>query len=281
MRRSTAVTVAAAAAAATVATITMMRPAADPPAWHQPAAPTTTTAPPSSTAPNTPGPAPLALPAPTPDDWWSWAAVDTRTGRPLGAGGASGPTETASMIKPWIAADWLRRHRHPSRAGLADVDAAIRDSDDQAAERLYLDGGGEAVIRRAVTTCRLSDTRIVDGWWSLTTLTATDAARLGWCLATGRAAGPRATPRILADMRSVRGTGRFGIVEGLAATADTVAIKNGWVLLDDGRWRVNCLAIGDGWSLAVLTRYSTRHGGIEHGAATCERIGRWFATGGR
>jgi hypothetical protein len=100
------------------------------------------------------------------------------------------------MVKPWIVADFLRRlgSRQPTAAQLADATRAIVDSDD-AAQRLYLAGGQDAVIDRLVRICGLTHTSIrLPGWWSYTDLTAADAIRFGRCLADGRAAGPTWTP---------------------------------------------------------------------------------------
>jgi hypothetical protein len=74
-------------------------------------------------------------------------------------------------------------------------------------------------------------------------------------------------------MRYVRGDGRFGIVNALpAGLATKVAIKNGWLLRDEtGIWHVNCLAVGDGWVLAVMMRYDGSLG-FAHGGAVCESV---------
>ena len=58
----------------------------------------------------------------------------------------------------------------------------------------------------------------------------------------------------------------------------TIAIKNGWVTRDSlGEWHVNCLAIGDGWTMGVMTRYPARLG-YAYGAKTCERVARQLRT---
>jgi hypothetical protein len=73
-------------------------------------------------------------------------------------------------------------------------------------------------------------------------------------------------------MRNVRGYGRFGIIQALPATvAKTTAIKNGWLLRTDGLMRINCLAIGDKWVLAVLVRYPGSLGEA-HGINICKSI---------
>lgn len=202
----------------------------------------------------------------------SWAIAG-----PGGITAASDNADTAhstteSMVKPWIAADYLRRNPDPSGRRLAELTDMIIDSSDTAAEDVYRAGGGTAVIERMIAICGLTRTRAVPGWWSRTETTAADAARLGACLADGRAAGGGWTPWLLDRMRDVRGEGRFGAVQALPAAG--LAIKNGWTLIGtDGNWHVSCLAIGPGWSLGVLVRYPAHHG-LAYGSAVCADITR-------
>jgi hypothetical protein len=209
-----------------------------------------------------------------PGEWASWALVDRRTGQ-LRSGGDGGTTSTESMVKAWIGADFLAGlgARQPTAAEFDLLRRMIRDSDDNAAERLYRFRGGDAVIRRLISICGLTGTRIRSGWWSLTQISAGDAARMGDCVADGRAAGPRWTGWLLGEMRQVRGEGRFGVVEAHPVDGgQPVAVKNGWTAWG-GSWHVNCLAVADGWSLAVLTRYPAGRG-LGHGAEICRTVTR-------
>ncbi|HEV7896235.1 MAG TPA: hypothetical protein VGP31_00095, partial [Planosporangium sp.] len=196
----------------------------------------------------------------------------------------SATSSTESMIKIWIAADYLRLQaaggRAPSRQRLDELTAMIRDSDDRAAEDIYRLDGGDDVVNRMISTCRLTDTTVVDGWWSKTQMSARDATRLGLCVADGRAAGRTWTPWILTRMRQVRGEGRFGIVDALPAdVAAGTAIKNGWTLInDDGDWHIACLAVQDRWILAVLTRYDGSRG-LAYGATVCADVTRQLMAG--
>lgn len=117
-------------------------------------------------------------------------------------------------------------------------------------------------------------------------MTATDAALLGLCLADGRAAAQH-TGWLLGQMRAVTGTvaqqqattggGRWGIIDGLPAQLQPLtAIKNGWTR-HGGLWSVNCLAIGPGFVLAVMMRYSAGHG-LAYGAAACAELTRSLYT---
>jgi hypothetical protein len=90
--------------------------------------------------------------------------------------------------------------------------------------------------------------------WPDTTFSAQDAARLGGCLADGRAAGAQWKPWLLTVMRQVDGG---GIRDAFPASTRTmIAVTNG-VMLDqeDGQWRASCLAVSETWSLAVLRRF--------------------------
>jgi hypothetical protein len=165
------------------------------------------------------------------------------------------------MIKPWLGADYLRRAtengRPPSADMLHTIEIMIRDSDNDAATRLYNLDGDSASIERLVRICGLTHSSANPGGWGLTSLSAHDAVRMGDCIANGTAAGPQWTQWLLQQMRQVRGASNFGIRDVLPAPeAAHVAIKNGYLeFSDDGLFHVNCLAIGDTWSVAVLQRY--------------------------
>ncbi|GAA1826103.1 hypothetical protein GCM10009835_53460 [Planosporangium flavigriseum] len=239
-------------------------------AHTQPAASVTPT--PAPAAP-TPGAAGSVTVNRGPGDWISWALLDRRTGTFV-TGGDAGTNSTESMVKAWIAADYLNGlgGKTPSPAETDLLRTMIRDSNDQAAETLYLRRGNDAVINRMISTCGLTDTRVYHGWWSLTQISARDAARLGDCIADGRATNARWTAWLLSEMRQIRGEGRFGIAE---VRPDT-AVKNGWTKWSDGTWHVNCLGVTDRWTLSVLTRYPASYG-LAHGAEICRAVTRQVA----
>src|SRR5262245_36619428 len=100
-----------------------------------------------------------------------WAMVDRLTGRVVGSANSGTATNTMeSMIKPWIAADYLRRLAHenqqPSQQVLDELELTIVDSHDGFAEKYYQRGGGDAVVRRMVGLCGLTSTVISPGSWS-------------------------------------------------------------------------------------------------------------------
>jgi hypothetical protein len=220
----------------------------------------------------------------------AWAAIDRTTGEVVQHGEETSTTE--SMIKVWLAADYLRRQAEagtaPDDEAIEHIRQAVRDSDDASAEFLYGDGGHNDVVERMIDMCGLTDTEIYPFWWSRTEMTALDAARLGECIVSGIAAGPVWTQWLLQEMRQVRGTaagddqrqedgfqgGRWGIIDGLppGIYEHEVAIKNGWTRI--GRtdsWHVNCLAVTDGWVLAVMMRYPAGYS-LDYGAERCASV---------
>jgi hypothetical protein len=235
-----------------------------------------------------PPPPPLSAARPvslTAQGFYSWALLDRETGVMSGSANyTTGLNTTESMVKAWIASDYLRRlaaaGQQPSQQRLDELTRMIRDSDDDAAQDIYQLGGANAVIQRLIGTCGLTDTRIHSGWWSMTQVTARDAVRMGLCIGDGQAAGPKWTSWILGEMRQVRGTvaeepngGRWGIIDGLPAdVAKETSIKNGWTLIfADGMWHLNCLAVHSKFVLAVLTRYQGTLG-KEYGAGLCKTV---------
>jgi hypothetical protein len=257
---------------------------------------------PGAATAGTPTPSPTPPPPPPPptlaaqpvsvrvNGFLSWALLDRATGKVDGSANVTATNSTESMIKIWLVSDYLRRsaekRRKPTAERLKQASLAIRDSNDVTANSLYLAGGGNAVVRRMIAICDLTDTKVYNGWWSRTRISARDAVRMGECVADGRAAGPQWTKWVLAEMRSVRGTtakrdqkeksggGRWGIIDGLPAeiVEQGVAIKNGWTpIAADGNWHLNCLAVGREWVLAVLMRYPIRLG-LVYGANVCRRV---------
>ncbi|MEJ3748296.1 hypothetical protein WEI85_34050 [Actinomycetes bacterium KLBMP 9797] len=227
------------------------------------------------------------------DGFLSWALLDRATGQIEGSDNIAATNSTESMIKIWLVSDYLRRvaerGEQPSAARLAQARRAIRDSDDDAAQSLYVAGGGDPVVRRMISVCRLTDTKIGrSGWWSYTQISARDAVRLGDCVKNGTAAGSMWTDWVLKEMSQVRGSaaardqhersggGRWGIIDGLPEeiVRQGVGIKNGWTRIGaDGKWHLNCLAVADDWVLAVLMRYPIDHG-LDYGADTCASVAR-------
>ncbi len=237
-----------------------------------------------------------------------WSLLDRRTGQLVGHsdGAATARNNVESMIKPWIAADYLTRlvkaGRQPSAKDLADLRTMIIRSDDDLADHFAHATVGslkgyEAVRIRLNQVCGVhSDTKNAK-WWAYTTLTPDDAARLGLCLADGRAAGAY-TEQLLGWMREVTGDvtdqhatyggGRWGIIDALPdILAAVTSIKNGWEPEIQGTvWHVNCLAITPDNALAIMVQYpwtapdnDWRHAtNLADGAAACKDIAAQLVT---
>ncbi len=211
--------------------------------------------------------------------WWSWAMQDTRTGKIYGSKNLGETNTTASLIKSWIAADFLRRSAEqgvtPSQARMDQVSTMIRDSDNEAAQSLWLAIGGAPAITRLINTCKLTDSSGYKNLWSNTRLSPRDITRLGACIADGRAAGPKWTSYLLNEMRHVRGTGDFGVRKAFPTSEQKqIAIKNGWVDRQAAQeYHVSCLAIGDGWTVGVMARYPINLD-YTYGANICESVGK-------
>ena len=220
----------------------------------------------------------------------AWSLLDRRTGKVSGSQNMNEPNTSESMIKAWIVADFLRRtsagNKKPPQAQLQQASSAIRHSDDHAAQALYQAGGGDAVVKRMISTCGLRRTTLVHGRWADTKIPSSDAVQMGLCVADGRAAGPNWTDWLLSEMRQVSGGvtdqppnfcctggGRWGIIDGLPPElASEVSIKNGWTpIWADGLWHVNCLAIHPDWVLCVQARYPYSLG-LQYGADACRSV---------
>ena len=186
--------------------------------------------------------------------WVSWAKIDL-DGQ-VSLGGRGGTNDTASMIKVAIVADVLRAIRagtlSDNRWVRSMMRSAVIDSSDGAAETLYRRRGLRG-IDRVFAACSIRGAVTVSGWWSLTRVTALQAARMGACIARGDLLHPGDRQWLLAAMRAVRGAGRFGIVETRPRESGLpLAYKNGWLTRPDGLTRINCLGISRTWTLAEL-----------------------------
>ncbi|MEU7994275.1 hypothetical protein AB0B83_02895 [Micromonospora sp. NPDC049060] len=258
--------------------------------WGTPAGPAerATTAPSDRSSRPSPSPSPTPEPEPLPfeakeldldiEGWYSWSVLDRRTGEIVGSDNMDETSTTASLIKAWIVADHLRRAdengQTPSAAKLADATKIIRDSDNTRTQQFYNALGGSSSIKRLLAKCELTDSSVAsDGGWSRTKLSPRDTARMGACIADGRAAGPKWTKWLLNEMRLVRGGGDFGIRKAFpAAERKNIAIKNGWIdRTKEQEMHINCLAIGDTWTMGVMVRYPIGKG-YEYGMKNCQKI---------
>jgi hypothetical protein len=253
-----------------------------------------TTAPPTI-APTTPPPPPpptFAAPADPSKVTVSgarkagWALLHIDDGAVTGSANYTSVTNTVeSMIKPWIASDYLRRlaeqGKTPSQTVFNEITLMLDDSNDSMAEKYFQLGGADAVVSRMVSICGLTHVTPLHNLWSWTEMTPQDTVRYGQCVLDGRAAGPQWTDFILETMKHVRGGvkdqisslvqgGHWGIIDGVPANiAADMSIKNGFTLYMDG-WHINCLAITPHWVLGVMLVIPT----LQNGADACASVAR-------
>ncbi len=239
-----------------------------------PAAPTT-----SSASPSPAGSDVFALPGlatshdADPGLWLSWSLLDVSGDRRVGSpDSTTGRTNAESSIKVWIATDYVRvaQGRTLSSSERSDIDRAVRDSDDNAAERLYRRIGDDAVLRHLDTVCDVDIRTARRGYWSYAQITAVDATRILHC-ALRRLPAYRGGSEVLDDLREVSADGAFGIKDGLPPGTD-VQLKNGWTEHSaTGLWNVDCVGAWSHFVLAVLTRYPAGKG-LDYGAGVCRDI---------
>lgn len=210
---------------------------------------------------------------------WSWALRDDVTGEVTGSDNRTSFTNnTESMIKIWLTTDYLMLADQEGRAVTeteqARLERMIHFSDDNAAQWAYVTDGGDLVIKRMIGTCGLKDTRVTQNWWSKTQISARDAVVLGHCVTDGNLLSAHWQAWLLDQMRHVDPSNAFGISQAPVLAGVDPAIKNGWTEHSIGGsriWAVNCLAVWDHWTLAVLTNYPADLG-LDHGAAICEQV---------
>jgi Beta-lactamase enzyme family len=207
--------------------------------------------------------------------WYSWALLDRTTGAMLGSPNMHEPNRACSMIKAWIAADYLGQVKTPSQARQADIEKMIRDSDSVTADVLMNELGRLKSFNRMKEVCQTADFTPINSW-SMATISAHDTCRLADTIADARVANPQWTQWLLGLMRTVR-AGQWGVRVAFPVPArSTIAIKNGWDDTDRvDTFYANCLAVHDKWAMAVLTRYPTQLRNAEDlGAGVAEAIAR-------
>jgi len=202
--------------------------------------------------------------------WHSWALLDHKDGSIIGSPTQGQVARTCSVIKVWIAADYLRRatekNTTPSTAKLAALSKMIRNSDNAVATTVFAELGKTASFNRLKELCKLTDFKPA-GSWGQCQMSARDLARLGAAVTAGVAAGPKWTEWLLNEMRLVK-LGTWGIREAFPADqAAALAIKNGWDTTAATQTKhMNCMATTPRWTMITMTKYPIampdRHGQV-------------------
>ena len=209
----------------------------------------------------------------TTEAWFSWALMDRKDGTVIGSANFAETNRTCSMIKSWIAADYLRQKPSPSSARLADIEIMIRDSDSVSADRLMNEIGRVPSFTRMRDLCKTTDFT-PKNTWSQAVVSARDMCRVGDAIAKGAIADPKWTAHVLDLMRTVR-RGSWGVREAFpAAEHPSIAVKNGWDTTSAQRtYHANCLAVHENWAMVVLTRYPLKISANEtYGADVCKAV---------
>ncbi len=204
--------------------------------------------------------------------WHSWALIDHLDGAITGSATLSEASRTCSVIKVWIAADYLRT-KTASATKQQAISKMIRNSDNAVATTLFAELGKLTSFKRMQEMCGLTDFKPGNSWGQCQ-MSSRDLVRLAVKVADGTAAGPNWTQWLLDEMRQVK-LGTWGIREAFPVEqAAQLQIKNGWDTTAATQTRhMNCMAITQRWSLMVLTRYPISYsGGDRHGQVICRDV---------
>ncbi len=254
------------------------------------AVPASPAAPPAtSPSPASPSPAPPsldALVAGMPDGSASVAGIDTVTGKRVQADAGTEVT-TGSLIKLlFLEATMLRDQDNgddPGSGLQSELEAMVENSDNVAADQVFVSLGGNSGVEDAMDRLGLHATELdPNGVWGLSTTTATDQLTLLQALVDPN--GPLTQDSqdyALGLMRNVEADQRWG-VSAVADQGSAVALKNGWLNVDSdgGRWLADSAGVvtvgGHQVLLVVLTQHSDD---FTDGVATAESLARAAVVG--
>lgn len=180
--------------------------------------------------------------------------------------------EEASIMKVDILATLLAQSQSADEPLTSDQMALaqqmIEESNNDDAQDLWDAEGGASAVAAFNQRVGMSQTAPnVEGYWGLSTTTAADQLRLLQTVAYPNALLTDASRTYeMGLMTHVDPTQAWGVSAGVPAGV-TVAIKNGWLPLDQGGWQVNSLGIIEGqgrdYVIAVLTNPPTEQQGID------------------
>ncbi|OBF79223.1 hypothetical protein A5791_11930 [Mycobacterium sp. 852002-51163_SCH5372311] len=173
-------------------------------------------------------------------------AVLDRVTHQLVSNGDAQIVGTASVAKLFIADELLLRESEGNTTLSPEdrqaLDAMLRSSDDDAAQRFWDQDGGDAIVTQVASRYGLSSTTPgSDGRWWNTISSATDLVRYYDMLLSGSGGLPLERAGIIVnDLAQSTPTGvdgypqRFGIPDGLYA--EPVAVKQGWMCCIGSDW---------------------------------------------
>jgi Beta-lactamase enzyme family len=184
--------------------------------------------------------------------------------------------DSASVVKVTILGALLReamqQHRRLTRAEVRLATEMITESDNDAASALWAHVG-RGRLAHFLRLAAMTETRLgPGGYWGLTRITAHDESLLLALLMTGNMVlDPRSRSFALGLMARVIPAQRWGVPAGAPAGL-TVHVKNGWLPLTPGGWRIHSIGCFTGhhrrYSIVVLTEDNPA---MAYGIATIER----------
>jgi hypothetical protein len=190
---------------------------------------------------------------------------------------------TASIVKVEILEALLHRHPHGLSASTAEiVRGMIERSDNTDAQILYDRLGDAPGLRTFGRLVGLQETEPGGSsgpgyMWGLTLTSPADQLRLLALLAADNPVlshGDRKYALFL--MRHVAPDQRWGITAGTGTS--TVGVKNGWLLLANGRWQVNSIGVVQGPTRHYLIAIQSRGAGtMQTGVQLVDQISRIVA----
>ena len=155
-------------------------------------------------------------------------------------------TEVASVDKVAIVASLLYKHQRAGQSRLRGAErswarAAIMQSDNDAAGKLFHAAGGQPGLARFEHAARMIETRLdPSGYWGDTRSSAVGQVSLMQALTSDSVLHAPQRNYLLGLMRHVSGDQRWGIGAG-ARGASVIAIKDGWGTRPRRSWRVNSI----------------------------------------
>jgi beta-lactamase class A len=190
---------------------------------------------------------------------------------------ASEHFDSASVVKVTILGALLYRtqawHKSLTRTEVAQARAMITESDNDAASYLWTDVG-RSYLQHFLDLAGMTHTFLGPGiYWGLTQITASDEMRLLRLLAAKNTVLDTSSRDYALDlMAQVIPSQRWGVTAG-APRGLTVHVKNGWLPLATGGWRIHSIGDftgrGDGYSIVVLTQDNPS---MSYGIDTIEAI---------
>jgi Beta-lactamase enzyme family len=185
--------------------------------------------------------------------------------------------DSASVVKATILAALLRWHQETRKALTSNekylATLMITQSDNNAATALWNEVG-HARLQHFLDLAKMTETELdPDGYWGLTQITARDELSLLRLLTKSNSALSNYSRNYeLGLMARVISSQRWGVPAG-APRGVTVHVKNGWLPLEPGGWRINSIGAftghGRDYMIVVL---SDNNPTMDYGVATVEAV---------